>query len=103
MISKLKNDVENAIGKIKWFATLLSERINIEIMVFKLLYKSEKLKKRREELLRQIGEEIYKMKDKEKIIYTNKNIMDAIKELDNLEPQIKESIEKASEISKITV
>lgn len=102
MLSKLKNDLENAIGKIKWFATLLSERINIEMMVFKLLYTSEKLKKRREELFRQIGEEIYKMKDKEKIIH-NKNIMDAIKELDNLELQIKESIEKASEISKVTV
>lgn len=102
MLSKLKNDLENAIGKIKWFATLLSERINIEMMVFKLLYKSENLKKRKEELFRQIGEEIYKMKDKEKIIH-NKNIMDAIKELDNLELQIKESIEKASEISKVTV
>lgn len=103
MLSRLKNDVENAIEKIKWFAALLSERINIEITVFKLLYRSERLKKRKEELFRQIGEEIYKMKDKEKIIYTNKNIMDAIKELDNLEPQIKESIEKASEISKIII
>jgi seryl-tRNA synthetase len=103
MLSELKRDVENALEKIKWFATLLSERINVEIMVFRLLYKSEKLKKRREDLFRQIGEEIYKMKDRDKIVHINKNIIDALKELDNIEPQIKENVEKASEISKIAV
>lgn len=101
MFSRIKKDFDEGIERIKWFSSLLSERIRIEITVFKLLYKSEELKKRRDELMRKIGEEVYEMRGKEKNIYTNKEVMDAIKELETLEPEIKETIERASEISRI--
>jgi hypothetical protein len=103
MFDRIKKDVDSAIEKIKWFSALLSDRLNAEIMVFQLLYKSEKLKKRRDELIRKIGEEVYKMRGKDRNIYSNKDIVDAIKELEILESQIKENVEKASEVSKITV
>lgn len=101
MFSRIKKDFDEAIEKIKWFASLLSERVRIEIMVFKLLYKSEELKKRRDELMRKIGEEVYELREKEKNIYANKKVIDAIRELKTIEPEIKETIESASEISKI--
>lgn len=101
MFSKIKKDLDEAIEKIKWFASLLSERIRVEIMIFKLLYKSEELKKQRDELMKKIGKVVYEMRGKEKNIYASKEVMDAIKELETLEPEIKETIEKASEISKI--
>ncbi len=103
MFDRIKKDIDSAIEKIKWFSALLSDRLNAEIMVFQLLYKSEKLKKRRDELIRKIGEEVYKMRGKDRNIYSNKDIVDAIKELEILESQIKENVEKASEVSKITV
>lgn len=102
MYAKIKKDFDEGIGKIKWFASLLSERIRVEITVFKLLYKSEELKKKRDELMRKMGEEVYEHRGKEKNIYANKEIVSAIKELETLEPEIKETLEKASEISKIT-
>lgn len=102
MFDRIKKDIDSAIEKIKWFSALLSDRLNAEIMVFQLLYKSEKLKKRRDELIRKIGEEVYKMRGKDRNIYSNKDIVDAIKELEILESQIKENVEKASEVSKIT-
>ncbi|MCL4456236.1 MAG: hypothetical protein M1147_09835 [Nitrospirae bacterium] len=101
MYAKIKKDFDEGIGKIKWFASLLSERIRVEITVFKLLYKSEELKKRKDELMRKMGEEVYEHRGKEKNIYANKEIVSAIKELETLEPEIKETLEKASEISKI--
>jgi seryl-tRNA synthetase len=101
MFSRIKKDFDEGIEKIKWFSSLLSERVRIEITVFKLLYTSEELKKRRDELMRKIGEEVYAMRGKEKNIYANKEVIDAIKELETLEPEIKETIERASEISKI--
>lgn len=101
MLETIKKDFEEAIERIKWFASLLSERVRVEIMVFKLLYKSEELKKRKDELLKKIGEEVYELREKEKNIYANKKVMDAIKELETLEPEIKETVERASEISKI--
>ncbi len=101
MYSRIKKDFDEAIEKIKWLASLLSERVRVEIMVFKLLYKSEEFKKRKDELLKKIGEEVYELRGKEKNIYANKEVDEAIKELDKLEPEIKETIERASEISKI--
>ena len=103
MFDRIKRDIDSAIEKIKWFSALLSDRLNVEIMVFQLLYKSEKLKKHRDELIRKIGEEVYKMRGKDKNIYSNKDVVEAIKELEMLESQIKENVEKASEISKIIV
>ncbi|HEX8948520.1 MAG TPA: hypothetical protein VF790_06135 [Dissulfurispiraceae bacterium] len=101
MFARVKRDIESGIGKLKWFSSLLSERIRIEITIFKLLYKSEELKKQRDELLKQIGEEVYEMKDKEKNVYANKEVVAAIKKLETLEPELKETVEKASEISKL--
>jgi seryl-tRNA synthetase len=101
MFGRIKKDFEEGIKKLQWFASLLSERMRIEMMVFRLLYKSEELKKRRDELMQKIGEEVYAMRGKEKNIYAIREISGAIKELETLEPQIRETIEKASEISKI--
>lgn len=102
MYTRIKNDLEEGIGKIKWFAGLLSERVRIELTVFRLLYKSEELKKKRDALLRKIGDEVYQMRSTEKNVYLNAEIVEAIKEIDALEPEIKETVEKASEISRIT-
>lgn len=101
MFSRIKRDLENGIGKVRWFASLLSERVRIELTIFKLLYKSEELKKRRAELLRRIGEEVYRMRGKDKNVYANRDIMSAVKEMESLEPEIKETLDKASEVGKL--
>ncbi|HXW69715.1 MAG TPA: hypothetical protein VEJ88_08900 [Dissulfurispiraceae bacterium] len=101
MIGRIKKDFESGIKKVKWFAALLSERVRIEITIFKLLYRSEELKKKRDELLRQIGEEVYEMRDKGKNVYSNKEVLASIKALESIEPEIRETLEKASDFSKI--
>lgn len=102
MFGRLKRDIEAAIAKIQWFASLLSERMRIEFMVFKLLYKSEELKKQRQELFMSIGEAVYEMRGKDRNIYADTDIAEAIKSLEKLEPEIKETIDRAEEISKVT-
>jgi hypothetical protein len=101
MLSRLKKDVENGIRKLKWFSALLSERVRIEITVFKLLYKAEELGKKRDELLRRLGDEVYKIRGKEKNVYSNSEVIAAMKALESIEPEIKEAMEKASDISKL--
>ncbi len=102
MLSKVKTDIEGGISKIKWFSSLLSERLQIEITTFKLLYKSEELKKQRDELLKVIGQEVYEMRGKDKNIYASNAVVSALKELEQLDPEIKETLEKVAEIGKIT-
>ncbi len=96
-----KQDIETALEKFRWFATLFSERVRIEISVFRLLYQSEEMKRRKNELLRQVGEEVYALRGKDKNIYANKDIAAALREIEQLEPEIQSTIDQASEISKI--
>ena len=102
MFSRIKKDVEEGVAKIRWFASLLSERLRIEITVFRLLYKSEELKKNRDELLKRIGEEVYELRGKDRNVYAQKEIAEAVNELERLDPEIRDTLEKASEISRIT-
>ncbi|TAN43435.1 MAG: hypothetical protein EPN22_10200 [Nitrospirae bacterium] len=101
MFSQVKKDLEQGVEKLKWFSSLLSERVRIELEVFKLLYKSEEMKKQKDDLLKSIGEEVYEHRGQNRNIYARSEIIAAIKEIEKLEPEIKESLEKASAISKI--
>jgi hypothetical protein len=103
MITKFKQDIDIAVAKLRWFAQLFAERVQVEISVFRLLYASEEMKRRKDELLRQVGEEVHAMRGKDKNIYANKDIAAALHEIDRLEPEIQANLEKASEISKIVV
>jgi seryl-tRNA synthetase len=102
MINRVKRDLEEGIRKLKWFASLLSERVRVEISIFRLLYQSEELKKRRDELLKQIGEEAYEMRAQKSNVFETENVQAAIKEIEDIDAEIKETAEKASELSKIT-
>jgi seryl-tRNA synthetase len=102
MYARIKNDLDEGLHKVKWFARLLSERVRIELTVFRLLHKSEELKKKRDALIKKIGEESYRINKSDKGIHPSKDMLDAITEIDALEPQIKETIDKAAEISRIT-
>ena len=101
MLTRVKKDFENGLQKVKWFSALLSERVRIEITIFKLLYKSEELKKNRDELLKKIGEEVYEMRGKEANVYSNKEVIASIKSIESIEPEIRETLDKAADISKI--
>jgi hypothetical protein len=102
MYARIKSDIEEGFGKIGWFANLLSERVRIEIAVFRLTCQSEEMKKKRNALLRSVGEEVYRMRQSDKGIHANRQILDALKQIEALEPEIKETDEKVSEISRIT-
>jgi seryl-tRNA synthetase len=102
MYTRLKNDLEEGLNKIKWFAGLLSDRVRIEMSVFRLLHHAEELKKKRDVHLKKIGEEIYHKHNTETVVHPDAGIADIIRELEDLDAQIKEAVDKASEISRMT-
>ena len=101
----MKNVYENlrkGIEKIKWFATLFSERMNIEIAVFKLLYQSDEMSKKREALLKTIGERVVELKGhSEKNIFRDGDIAGALEEIEKIEKNINDLKYKAGEISRV--
>lgn len=102
----LKNIYENfrsGTEKIKWFAMLFSERMNIELAIFKLLYQSDEMSKKRKKLLHAIGEQVVELKGhSEKNIFRDSVVAEALEEIEQIDKHINELRHKASEISRVT-
>jgi seryl-tRNA synthetase len=102
MYSKIKTDLDSGIEKVKWLARLLSERVRIEMEIVRLSWQSEELKKSRDTLLRSIGEEVYLMRKGERGIYADRRILELLSEIEALEPRLKETVERMSEINRLS-
>jgi seryl-tRNA synthetase len=102
MLIGLKKSLDEGVGKVRWISSLLSERLKVEMAVIKLLRESDELEKRRNEIVKDIGERVYGLRDrKEMDILGDPNIKAALKELEPLDEELKELKEKASEIGKV--
>ncbi|MDH4233257.1 MAG: hypothetical protein OEW04_14660 [Nitrospirota bacterium] len=102
MPKKIYENFKKGIEKIKWFATLFSERINIEIAIFKLLYRSDEMAKKRDVLLRGIGERVVDLKGQgEKNIFRDSAVIEALDEIGNIDKHIDDLKHQASEISRV--
>ena len=100
MWNRLKNNFDTGIEKIKWFSSLLSDRLKIEISVTKLLYHSDQMGKKRDKLMETIGQRVYELKGHpERYILKDRIIMEALSEIDKINNEIDVSKKKASEIS----
>ena len=100
MWKKLNENFDRGIEKIKWFSMLLSDRIKIEYSVMKLLYQSEQMQKKRDELMKTIGQRIYELKEhSDRYILKDRVIADALSELEKISSEIESTKKKASEIS----
>jgi len=100
MIRRLKNNFENGVEKIKWFASLLSDRLKIELSVMKLLHESEQMEKKRDELMKKIGQRVLEMREHaDRQVLKDSVIMDTMSEIEKIDQEIEQTRKKASEIS----
>ncbi len=103
MIKRLKDNFEDGIEKIKWFASLLSDRLKIELSVMKLLHESEQMEKKRDELIGKIGRRVLEMKEHaDRQVLKDSVIMDTMDEIEKVDREIEQTRKKASEISSTT-
>jgi seryl-tRNA synthetase len=100
VIKRLRNNFEDGIEKIKWFASLLSDRLKIELSVMKLLHESEQMEKKRDELVKKIGQRVMEMREHaERQVLKDSVIMDTMNQIEKIDQEIEETRKKASEIS----
>ena len=100
MLKRLKGNFDRGIEKIKWFSALLSERIKIELLVMKLLFQSDKMEKKRDELLKKIGQRVYELKENsDRNVLKDRFITEALNEIEQINSEIDSTKKKASEIS----
>jgi hypothetical protein len=102
MLKRLKNNFDNGIEKIKWFSSLISDRVKIEYLTIKLIYRSEQMTKKKDELIKTIGQRVYDLKAySDKYILKDSVITEALSEIDKINKEIDLTKKKASDISRI--
>jgi hypothetical protein len=102
MWKRIKNNFDSGIGRIKWFSSILSERMKIEFSVIKLVSDRDKKEKERAEKLRLIGERVFEVKEQQdKNVLKDKIITSAISEIEKLDSEIEDINKKVSEVSKV--
>lgn len=101
MIKKLIDNFKKGIDKFRWFASLFSERIKIEIAVIKLLYNHDEMSKKKDGLLIKIGQRVVDLRNTEKNILKDRQIAETVTEIEGMDKVISELKEKASEISRV--
>ncbi len=104
MLQRLRENFRKGLYKLKWFAAVLSERLKIEIAVIELLYKSDEMEKKKEELLKTIGLRVYESKgNPDKNIFKDRAVIGALEEIDKIEKDINELKLKVSEMTSVRV
>jgi hypothetical protein len=102
MWKRVKDNLDSGIEKVKWFSSLLNERMKIEISLFKLLYQSAEMEKRRAVLMKTVGGRVFELRNgPERQVLRDPVILDALKALEELNAEIEDVRKKASEIEKI--
>jgi hypothetical protein len=102
MWKRVKNNFDSGIGRIKWFSSILSERMKIEFSVIKLVSDRDKKEKERAEKMRLIGERVFEVKEQQdKNVLKDKIITSAISEIEKLDSEIEDINKKVSEVSKV--
>jgi len=102
-LKKIYENFRKGIGKIQWFSSLFSERMHIEIALFRLLYQSDEMARQRETLLKTIGERVVELKGHaEKNVFRDSVLAEALEEIEKIDKYIDDLRHKASEISRVT-
>ncbi len=101
-VVKLKESFEAGVEKIRGLASLLAERFRVEAAVIKLIRESGELEKKRDGLVREIGERVFELRGRSELsVLDDSRIRRALAELEKLDREIEELKGKASEIGKI--
>jgi hypothetical protein len=100
MWTRIRNNFESGIEKLKWFSSMFSDRLKIELSVMKLLYESDCLEKKKADIMKTVGERVWELKGQtERNILKDTIIMDALEEIERINSDIDATKKKTSDIS----
>jgi len=102
MWRRIRENLDSGVEKVKWFASLLNERVRIEVSVMQLLHRSNEMEKQRIMLLKTIGEKFFDLrKSPERHIRENPVIIEAMGEIERLDAEIENLKKKADDIGRV--
>lgn len=104
MLYKIKKSIEEGWSRLRWFASIVSERLKVEIAVIRLLRESADMEKKREELVGDIGERVFELRASSDMnIYEDSKVTAALKELETLDGELGQLKSRVSAIGQAEV
>jgi len=101
MIENMKGNFIKGIGRLKWFATVFSERLKIEIALVKLLHQSSEVNEKRDELYNAIGRRVYDLRgNPERNILKDRIVTEAMEGVEKMEKEIDDLKHRFSDLSR---
>jgi seryl-tRNA synthetase len=102
MLKSAVDSFRQGIGRIKWFSSVVSARLKIEIAIIKLLHRSDTVQKQREELIRAIGERVFELgTNQDRNVYRDRTVHDALNKIRDLEKEIEELNRRMQDVSSV--
>lgn len=98
MIETIKKDFLQGLKTFKFWAQVLSERVKVEINILRLIGEINKLTEKKDELLKEIGKEVYENQGELKI----EKISSLIKQIKEFETILEEKRKKLVELKDLS-
>jgi hypothetical protein len=98
MIETIKKDFLQGLKTFKFWASLLSERVKVELNVLKLIGEINRLVGKRDELLKMVGKEVYNSWGSLVEIKENEKIANSIRQIRELDTEIEDKRKKLAEL-----
>lgn len=98
MLEIIKKDFLQGVKTFKFWATVISERIKIELNVLNLIREMNKLNLKKDELLKYIGKEIYDSWDRDLEVKENEKISSLVRQIREIEIEIEDKRNKFKEL-----
>jgi hypothetical protein len=98
MIETIKKDFLQGLKTFKFWASLLSERLKVELNVLKLIGEINRLVGKRDELLKMVGKEVYNSWGSLVEIKENEKIANSIRQIRELDTEIEDKRKKLAEL-----
>ncbi|GAB4488247.1 MAG: hypothetical protein OHK006_18420 [Thermodesulfovibrionales bacterium] len=101
MLNRVQENFRNGIDRLKWFSGVFADRLKVEIALVKILYRSNEMRKTRDELLRRIGERVVELSGHpDKQVLKDTGIAEALAEIGKIDREIEECRQKADELGR---
>jgi hypothetical protein len=102
MLKRVAESFRSGIARIKWFSTVIAERLKIEVAVVGLLHRSDTVRRQREDLVRTIGERIWQLRtDEERNVFKDSVVREALGKIEALDREIEELNKQVQDVSRV--
>lgn len=100
VLGRIRSSFNAGVERLRRISELLNERVRVEMAVLKVTAKSEKLRERRDEIARAVGEKVYEAKGHMGALENDEYIKAAVFELESIDGELAGLAERACQACK---